>query len=162
MQRMGLCSCGRCPLNRDTPAMESASLVYATNAGSCVPVCCGSVLMSLAVRRLRSERPGFDSGFGPTAMSEMVRAVGLSQQRRNERRHFGITLTDVDRRRRGTKRRNLSPPHDSHANAELSTGTGPEGQLPLAPYQGRGRYPAHKRGRVRLPLGALAGVRPAC
>ena len=50
-------------------------------------------LTSLA-RRLGFERPGFDSGFGPTAMSEMARAVGLAQQRRNERCH-GTTPTDV-------------------------------------------------------------------
>ena len=29
----------------------------------------------------------------------------------------------------------------------------PEERIPLAPYQGRGRYPAHERGRVCLPLG---------
>ena len=38
--------------------------------------------------------PGFESGFGPTAMSEMARAVGLAQQRRNERCH-GTTPTDM-------------------------------------------------------------------
>ena len=36
-------------------------------------------LMSL-VGRLRSERPGFESGFGPTAMSEMARCqVGTAE-----------------------------------------------------------------------------------
>ena len=51
-------------------------------------------LTSLACR-LRSERPGFESGFSPTAMSGMVRAVGLAQQRRNERCH-GTTCAPTD------------------------------------------------------------------
>ena len=57
-----------------------------------------------------------------------------------------------------------SGPHNSHENAELSKGTCPEERFPLAPYQGRGQYPAHERGRCRvcLPLRALTGVRPAC
>ena len=52
--------------------------------------------------------------------------------------------------------------HNRHENAELSKGAGPEEQIPLVPYQRRGRYPAHERGRVCLPLRALTGIRPAC
>ena len=47
-----------------------------------------------------------------------------------------------------------------HEHAELSKGMGPEGQIPLAPYQGRGRYPALERGRVCLPLRALTEYVP--
>ena len=74
-----------------------------------------------------------------------------------------------------TKEPKSSGPHDSHANAELSKGTSStestilrparalKSELPLRPsYQGRDRYPAHKRGRVCLPLRALMGIRPAC
>ena len=32
---------------------------------------------------------------------------------------------------------------------------GPEEQVPLAPYQGRGWCPAHERGRVCLPIGGI-------
>ena len=49
--------------------------------------------MSLACR-LRSERPGFESGFGPTAIQRWRAPSELAQQRRNERRH-GTTPTDV-------------------------------------------------------------------
>jgi hypothetical protein len=35
-------------------------------------------------------------------------------------------------------------------------------EFPWRPYQGRGRYPAHEKGRVCLPLRALTGIRPAC
>ena len=63
-----------------------------------------------------------------------------------------------------TKEPKSSGPRDSHENAELSKGTGPEERAPLAPYQGRGQYLAHERGHVCLPLRALMGilVRPAC
>ena len=65
-----------------------------------------------------------------------------------------------------------SAPHNSHANAELSTGTrsaesaiprparAPKREFPeLASYQGRGRYPAHEKDRVDLP--ALEGLEPS-
>ena len=40
-------------------------------------------------------------------------------------------------------------------HAELSMGMGPEAQnAPWRPYQGRGRYPAHEKDRVCLPLRA--------
>ena len=64
----------------------------------------GPSSMSL-VSHLRSERPGFESGFGPTAIQRWRAPSELAQQRRNERRH-GTTPTDVtdadgrDRRRR--------------------------------------------------------------
>ena len=51
-----------------------------------------------------------------------------------------------------TKEPKSSGSHNSHANAELSQGTSPEERIPLAPYQGRGRYPAHEKDRVCLPL----------
>ena len=79
----------------------------------------GPSSMSL-VSRLRSERPGFESGFGPTAMSEMARAVGLAQQRRNERCH-GTTPTDVtdaeerpQLRHCAWSRKNAPANHDQH------------------------------------------------
>ena len=39
----------------------------------------------------------------------------------------------------------------------------PKARIPLAPYQGRGRYPAHEKGRVCLPLrGHCQGGGLAC
>ena len=68
-------------------------------------------------------------------------------------------------------------PRNSHENAEFSTGTrsadrvryrplysaaceSPETRIPLAPNQGRGRYPAHEKGRACLPL-QVGGLEPS-
>ena len=108
-------------------------------------------LMSLACR-LRSERPGFESGFGPTAIQRWRAPSELAQQRRNERRH-GTTptptdVTDAEERPQlrhcAWSRKNAPANHDQHlsvvtrgtaTHAELSRGMGPEAQnAPWRPY----------------------------
>ena len=78
-------------------------------------------LMSLACR-LRSERPGFESGFGPTAIQRWRAPSELAQQRRNERRH-GTTptptdVTDAEERPQlrhcAWSRKNAPANHDQH------------------------------------------------
>ena len=77
--------------------------------------------MSLACR-LRSERPGFESGFGPTAIQRWRAPSELAQQRRNERRH-GTTptptdVTDAEERPQlrhcAWSRKNAPANHDQH------------------------------------------------
>ena len=129
-------------------------------------------LMSLACR-LRSERPGFDSGFGSTAFRGIVRCrPRATETQRATPRNY----TDGrDRRRREAVAR---APHawsrkcpgeptlrcgdlsvvtgGASTHAGLSRGMGPEAQnAPWSPYQGRGRYPVHERGRVCLPWKGL-------
>ena len=132
-------------------------------------------LMSLACR-LRSERPGFDSGFGSTAF----RGIGRCRLRATETQQATPRnyADGRDRRRReaaataprawsrkcpGEPTLKCVVTRGASTHAELSRGMGPEAQnAPWRPYQGRGRYPAHEKGRVCLPLRALTGIRPAC
>ena len=89
-------------------------------------------------------------------MSEMARAIGLAQQRRNERCHFGTTPTDVtdaeerpQLRHCAWSRKCPGKPRPAlkcgdkgyfYKHAELSRGMGPEAQnVPWHPYYGTDR-----------------------